>query len=366
MLLCIFCRNELDPTTRPEHILLDCLGGRKTTRRAICSCCNNVFGSTIDATLSSQIAEIRNMLQLRSGTGANPPALRNVQAGNERFEFRPDGTPGLIGKPFVLYKKHDGTFDLQVRVNSSEQLQRLIPHIAAKIGCTESALRNQLEKSQIQSIYRCPGPAQRNLGFGGPEAIRSIVKSFLVLWSTVVGNREVQSDAYAEAREFVQGRSKTFPINRATIDGRRLPCASAIEARFGPLFNLIYVASNSTGRVVGHFTLYNMIAWRIVLAQHGGMANHSGELVSNPLDPSQWSGNGAGQIVLDFDWLNGPIDDGSALSSLPDRFTAVMQEYSRIAMRRETAKIVDETCLQRGIAPDGAISARRSRRSLPE
>src|SRR3954454_10963210 len=48
---CIFCDNELTPNTKAEHILLNALGGRKTTRRVICSDCNERFGQTIDKSL---------------------------------------------------------------------------------------------------------------------------------------------------------------------------------------------------------------------------------------------------------------------------------------------------------------------------
>jgi hypothetical protein len=67
--LCLFCPAELDETTKPEHILLNALGGRKTTTGAICSACNNKFGRTIDDVLTSQITALRNLLQLESGTG---------------------------------------------------------------------------------------------------------------------------------------------------------------------------------------------------------------------------------------------------------------------------------------------------------
>ena len=49
---CIFCRSLLSPETKPEHVLLDALGGRLTTRGVVCSTCNNTFGSTIDKALT--------------------------------------------------------------------------------------------------------------------------------------------------------------------------------------------------------------------------------------------------------------------------------------------------------------------------
>jgi hypothetical protein len=62
MTLCLFCPAELDETTKPEHILLTALGGRKKTTDAICSACNNKFGGSIDNVLTSQFEKFRNLL----------------------------------------------------------------------------------------------------------------------------------------------------------------------------------------------------------------------------------------------------------------------------------------------------------------
>jgi HNH endonuclease len=66
--VCIFCAAELGPHTKPEHILLNALGGRKKTQRVICSKHNNDFGGDIDDALTTQVEVLRNHLQLESGT----------------------------------------------------------------------------------------------------------------------------------------------------------------------------------------------------------------------------------------------------------------------------------------------------------
>jgi hypothetical protein len=45
---CIFGPHILDAQTKPEHVLHDAFGGRKTTRQVVCSGCNNTFGGGID------------------------------------------------------------------------------------------------------------------------------------------------------------------------------------------------------------------------------------------------------------------------------------------------------------------------------
>jgi len=70
---CIFCDSALSADTKPEHILLEALGGKKTTRLAICSGCNNKFGGTIDYILAGQVQALRNLLQFQSGRQAPAP-----------------------------------------------------------------------------------------------------------------------------------------------------------------------------------------------------------------------------------------------------------------------------------------------------
>jgi hypothetical protein len=84
---CIFCENELTQDTTPEHVLLNAIGGRMTTRKAICSEHNNTFGGTIDKVLAAQVEVIRNHLQLQSGTEKPPPPLKNLVSGSEKISI---------------------------------------------------------------------------------------------------------------------------------------------------------------------------------------------------------------------------------------------------------------------------------------
>jgi hypothetical protein len=92
---CLFCESELTDDTKPEHILLNALGGRKTSRRLICSSHNQAFGGSVDKAMAEQVAVLRNMLQLDSGTGKDPPMLKGIDAGGEKINFRSDGVPEL-------------------------------------------------------------------------------------------------------------------------------------------------------------------------------------------------------------------------------------------------------------------------------
>lgn len=350
---CIFCPNELTTDTKPEHILPNALGGRKTTRGAICSNCNGTFGSTIDKRLTSQVEIIRNMLQLESGTGKKPPMLRNIQSGKEIINFRNDGTPEQTGKPFTVTKRDDGIITIEIRAKSGEELRKITPHIAAEAGCSVKDIERHIENSDVSLISKPVDMVQHRLSFGGTEPLRSITKTCLVLWGTVVGNEEVRSAAYADARQFVVSGNENFNQRRIHLDSRYLPCDEALKKRFGDIFNLVYLKSNAEGRLICHVTIYNAVSWQIVLVESGAVPNVGIGLVSNPLDTVKWSDTVANEFDIDFDWLDKPAFDDFA--AVQKRFSAVVEQHFDRGRLRELGKIVDGVCGRHGITDNEPI-----------
>lgn len=147
MIRCIFCENELTFETKSEHILLDALGGRKTTRKAICSDCNNGFGNTIDKAVADQVSQFRNLLGLKAGTGDLPPSIRTENERGERFRLRGDGIPELVQKPFTVTPIQGGGFDLQINARDEVHLASVIPHLAARLRLSEDQVWKLLEEA---------------------------------------------------------------------------------------------------------------------------------------------------------------------------------------------------------------------------
>jgi len=174
------------------------------------------------------------------------------------------------------------------------------------------------------------------------------VKSCLVLLATKLGSDALKSAAFAEARDFILNGSEPFYRNRIHLDARELPCATEIVAAFGDLFNLIYVKGDGEGRMIGHFTLYNLVSWRIVLAQADGVKGVAAALASNPLDPGTWDGALAEKHDIDFAWLN-TVDRADVLTRARERLTAMAERYANQAREREFGRIVQDACQKRGI-----------------
>ena len=351
---CIFCGTLLDGQTKPEHVLLDALGGRKTTTQIICSKCNSTFGGGIDKILAEQFQVVRNLLQLESGTGRPAPTRKKVRVGTDVVNIHGDGTLELASKPFTLSVLPDGGIDVQITARSLEHFEQLIPHIAAAVGVSEEEFRSQLPFEKFRYIQRRPGMANESFSFGGHEAFRSAAKACLILWALKVGRDEVSSLYYAHARDFVVSGSEDFLRSRTALDARLVDITGEMRAAYGPIFNLIYIRSNSEGRVVAHFTFYNIIGFQIVLAESGGLADKFVALVSNPIIPSDWSDKAGDIFNINFDWLDRP-EYYDILDKQRERFASLMDVYYDIATQRSIKNISDKVFVKYDLGDDDPI-----------
>ena len=203
------------------------------------------------------------------------------------------------------------------------------------------------------------GTVHHELVLGGPDAIRSAIKAALVLWSTLVGNAEVKSTPYDATRQFVLNGDRQYLLNGTHIDSRSFANSEKMRIAYGMMFNLIYVRSDENGRVVGHFTLYNAVAWQFTFAESGGTPNMQIALISNPLAPSQWSDRAIEEFEVPFDWLNAP-DYSDELVRLKQRFDDILQHYFELHTPREHARIIDECFDKFDFASDTNSQAEKS------
>lgn len=360
---CIFCDDPLTAATKPEHILLNALGGKKATRRAVCTTCNERFGSAIDRAVTDQVAVLRNMLSLESGSGNPPPTLRNVKAGADTINLNNDGTLNAVHKPFTITTNPDGTSNLQIVASSVEEVAKHIPNIAGALKCTEERVMQLLASAKGTMVTRRPGRAHFPMSFGGGGATQSLVKSCLVLWATLVGNDEVKSEAFAAARAFVMQGGDEFSRNRVHLDSRYFLHVEVLTRRFGEFFNLIYIRSDEAGRVIGHFTLYNVLAWQLVLAESGGTPGVKIGLISNPMDPTAWSDTIADEIDIGFEWLNAP-DYSDEFRRARERLAAAVAHAQQSALFREFGRISRRVFEKHGIVEGTAVTDPKVKRLI--
>ena len=216
------------------------------------------------------------------------------------------------------------------------------------IGCSKDEVERLLAEGSGKYVAKRPDTVHHSLVFGGSDALRSITKSWLALWCLVAGNEEVRGAAYNDARQFVISSGEGFLKSRTRIDRRPLACEGELKGKFGPIFNLICVKSDTTGKVIGHFTLYNFIGWQVTLAENGGAPDLSIGLISNPLNPGQWSSTIASDVDIRFDW---PSDESVAdLATSKQRFDALIAFAFEQGMLQEVQAMVNEVSERYGLA----------------
>lgn len=329
--------------------MLDCLGGRKTTRRVVCSHCNQVFGGTIDNAVADQTKFIRNHLGLQSGSGGLPPALVSADSAGDRIRMRGDGRPELLTKPFDIEVQADGSKRLKIVAQSFEEIVRYIPHMAKALRCTEEHLLEQLKGAYGEVVSRRPGVIHQPISFGGEIAVRSFTKAAMTLWALAIGNDELLAARYDEARVFVVRGGAAFNLERCKASSQPVPNAAIWEGRFDKYFNLIDVSSDATGRVVGSFVLYNAMAWHIVLAESGAPPSRRIALASNPLDPKTWSDGVADEIPFVLDWDALP-DYPSTFVHMEQQLGAMMELAQRQRLSQELGHVVERTFDKYGLS----------------
>jgi hypothetical protein len=352
MAFCIFGEHLLGEKTKPEHILHDAFGGRKTTRRVICSDCNNTFGSGIDKALTGQFEVIRNLFQMKSGSGSPAPMLRKVRAGSQAINVHGDGDLKLVTKPFTVTKYPDGRFDLRVTTSTLEEIQTHIPNIAASLGISEEQVREQLVTAKASMVEWRPPAVGFNMTLGGPDALRSVAKACLVLWALKVGDEEVKGPPYDGIRNYILNDDLSYVAPRTNLDTRVSEAAEKIKNQYGPLFNLMYVRSDDAGRVIGHATIYNILAFQVVLAESGGTPHQATALVSNPLNPGDWSDQAAETFDLPFDWLAQP---NYSTIAARDRFCEVQKVYEALFRPKEVGRLSDSVFSKYGVGQQDVI-----------
>jgi hypothetical protein len=337
---CIFCPNPISSTTKPEHILLAALGGKKVTSTVLCDDCNNNFGGGPDKSLAESVEVIRNLLNFKSGRGDAPPQIPGPEVAGHMTILGPGGVPRLgKGSPFTVEQLEDGGERVQVIARSADHLRGLLPHLAGKLKIDPAKLGAIIEAGRTRRIsQRLDKQQHLRLSLGGPLAMRSMIKSCLVLWADANGNLEVAKPEYAAARKFAMEGGDSDAAAIGQLDWRRIGPESKLVARFGNRFNAIWVSSNPDGRVLGYVRLYNICGWRFTLADSGGIADRTAGLVSNPRDPairSQFSMPGP----LTFDWIAGAEAIGDP-SGPREALTEIGSEYIARAVDTEVETIM--------------------------
>lgn len=334
---CIFCFSTLSAKTKPEHILLNALGGKTTTKKAVCTSCNERFGIGPDQDLADSVREIRNLAQLFSGDGDPPPPVSGAKVEDGRYDISSHGTPIFVpNKPFSV-TQDGGGYQIELHASNEAHADRLTTSVARKIlkdlGYSDypdiavQKIKADIEKDGRRKLSTVP-PKRGQIALGEGASQQSMAKAALVLWAYYVGGDKVCSQKYDTIRKFCgDGLKPENPEGLVTFDTRMLP---TLPPQFGSNPTLIWAGSNWMGQVYGYFRLYDIIGWRFRLCEFGGDPNTSVCLISNPFEPHIWNVGRDGGSHLTYEWI------GEASNNQADQITS---RFSLLGQRGQILKL---------------------------
>lgn len=357
MKYCVLCKSQLSENEKPEHILLDALGGRKTTRDVLCSICNNKMGAGPDKDLAESVASLRTIANLKSGSRKKAPSLHVEPASGEAYELSPEGTPiPKIKKPLYFGEDEAGNKTISINARDEGQLEQLLQAAVKALSMPAEAAEAFISAARKEAVVKS-GPASQFNGqiqFGSGRSQESMVKACLVLWAEFVGNAEVHSDRYDEVREFaLNSTMPAFDDFSFATDTREI---LELPKGFGENANVIWVGSNDAGVVRGYFNLYGAVGWTFTLCEASSHKNQQTVLISDPMNQSQWVCGPEHADILNFDWVSArpryeDIDWGVAQTKI-----AAMMAHGHEQMRDHALlQIVQETFFEFGVAEGDTI-----------
>lgn len=362
---CIFCSAELTHATKPEHLWLAALGGRKTTRQVICSSCNGMLGSGPDKALAESVALIRNLLNFTSGKGGPPPSIKGLRQGNDRVVLMPGGVPAIYGgAPFIITELPDGKQSVEIRASSPEELSRIMPHLAAALRISLEDAKTLVRNAQASHTSQRVDSQHHRLSLGGTEPMRSMLKTCMTLWADRFGSDELHKSIYDDARQFVRSGGEELSRSVCQIDMGPLPGSESLVERYGKHFNAAVVSSDADGRTIGYVRLYNICAWRFVLSDSGAPPSATVVYISNPENPSDWEVVHDESLIAAAAVLNtSPAHD---FKTAREALVEVNRSYHDRSSQEEIDRIFNQTLDKLGLEEQQAMTREQFDRFVGE
>lgn len=284
--LCILCKDPIPSKTKPEHVLLNALGGRLTAREIICPSCNHRMGVGPDNDLANSTTFLRNICGLKAGDGDKPPQIRGLKVEGNRVDLKPGMQLQMRSRDPMSVNISETGIEIRIEAYSDAEADKLAEGAARKIAKhlghkkpeVIEALKHDILKDR-KSTYRPSPTINQNLEFGAGQSQQAMAKAALVLWAMEVGNDEVVSESYDPVRLFIEkGGKPADPEEVAKIDTRPLP---ELPSEFGVNPNIIWAGSDHSGRVFGYCRLLGAIGWRFHLAADASASGRQVCLISN-------------------------------------------------------------------------------------
>lgn len=329
---CILCKSPIRIKAKPEHILLNALGGRATVRMIICPACNEKMGGGPDRDLVESVKFLSPIAGLKNGDGKAAPAVTQLSSEGLNFNLLHGGQVKVLNIKRKLNFVNGG-YEVEIEAFDEQVADQLLRGVVAQIAKSANQSKdekftqricNDLSKGRQTAFIKAPSLHQQ-IPFGEGKSQQAMAKACFVLWGKHVGNDECLSSRYDPARQYIWTGLDT---NLSCVDLRPLP---EMKQSFGPNPNLVWAGSDNKGQVFGYFRLLGAIGWRFSLGQTERYIGRQILLISNPFRNENWNIYTTRKEVLDPSWV---FEEFETSASDFGAFQAAMQTFLSNAKRR--------------------------------
>lgn len=326
---CALCSTVIDDNNdTKEHIIPNAIGGRKKIKGFICKDCNNRSGEEWEKEFAAQLNPLSLFFHVQRERGVAPSQRFETVNSKDTYLLKHDGTL-QVGKPEYNEVVHDDRVEIRMSVPSMREAKKMLEGVKRKYPQVDSdGILPMIEsKPSYLNDY-----LHLNLGIGGHQAGRSIVKSALAM----VKDAGINVKLCEHALEYLHGDdtkacfgyyNETDPIvNRP--EGMPLHC---VFVKGDPSSNLIF----------GYIEFFGL--YRIVV---GLSSSYAGEAFENSyaLDPT------TGKVLnlsLKLDLSKSDIAEiydykKVDYAKVQDAASKVIQQGMQINDEKEISRLVDK------------------------
>ena len=171
---CVLCGVEISRRNNSkEHLILKTLGGRRTTRKAICRACNTQTGRDWDSVLERQLRRYILLVELPNKT--NKKRKEIIRESQDKRIILKTGMLG--GKEQIEEVEHEG--ELYIVGEDKKEVEAEIRRRQEDGVITEEAADKTIEEIREKVEVETFVEFEDVRSFRGGEVVRSIIKSML-------------------------------------------------------------------------------------------------------------------------------------------------------------------------------------------
>lgn len=167
-----------------EHIISNACGGRLKSKWLLCKKCNKRFGERYDAELAQQLNPLVNYLMIKRERNEPQPIVGKLQSDGTEYKQLADGTL-MRSNPDVSITKEGEKVQIRIAASNDKQFNEVINELVRKYPFLN---KEEINRQATRTNYYLNEPIKSNMGFGGPNAFKSLTKTAINYYMHTGGN----------------------------------------------------------------------------------------------------------------------------------------------------------------------------------